>query len=272
MIGDFTSFIPLAIEHSASDSFELRAGTLQGQLFEDVERRSFNGVEIVRELVRAKGMESNFCFPIVFTSLLGQNKRRDDYADKFWMGTVRYGISQTPQVWLDHQVVEQDGALVFQWDAVEELFSEGILNEMFEAYVSLLHQLSDDDALWRQPRLCLTPAAHLEQRAVINSVTASVPLDVLLHDLFLNQVPQRPNQPAIVSAKRVLSYEELGRRVSSSRAQPPWPGGAAQSAHRRRDGEGMGAGRGDPRDYAIGRGLPSDFRGDPKSAAPGSAR
>ena len=214
VIGDFTSFIPLAIEHSASDSFELRAGTLQGQLCEDVERRSFNGVEIVRELMRAKGPESNFCFPIVFTSLLGQNKRRDDYADKFWMGTVGYGISQTPQVWLDHQVVEQDGALVFHWDAVEELFSEGTLNEMFEAYVSLLHQLSDDDALWRQPRLCLTPAAQLEQRAVINSVTAPVP-DVLLHELFLNQVPQRPNQPAIVSAKLVLNYEELGRRVSS---------------------------------------------------------
>src|SRR5262245_151065 len=164
--------------------------------------------------MRAKGLESNFCFPIVFTSLLGQNKRRDDYADKFWMGTVRYGISQTPQVWLDHQVVEQDGALVFHWDAVEELFPEGLLNEMFEAYVILLHRLSDDDALWRQPRLCLTPAAHLRQRAAINSVTAPVP-DVLLHDLFLNQVPQRPDQPAIVSAKLVLNYEELGRRVRS---------------------------------------------------------
>jgi len=213
-LGDFTSFLPLAIEHSDSDSFELRAGTLQGRLCEDVERRAFNGVEIGRELMRAKGRESNICFPIVFTSLLSQGQRRDEYADKFWMGTVRYGISQTPQVWLDHQVVEQDGALVFHWDAIEELFPEGMLNEMFEVYTDLLHRLSDDDALWRQPRLCLTPAAQLEQRVAINNVMGPEPLDVLLHELFLNQALQRPNQPAVVSANRVLSYEELSQRVS----------------------------------------------------------
>lgn len=212
VIGDFTSFIPLAIEHSASDSFELRAGTLQGQLCEDVERRAFNGVEIGRELMRAKGSGSDFYFPIVFTSLLGQSQRRDEYADKFWMGTVRYGISQTPQVWLDHQVVEQDGALVYHWDAVEELFPEGLLNDMFETYVGLLRRLCVDDATWRQPQLCLTPAAHIEQRAAINSVTAPAP-NVLLHELFLSQVLQRPDQPAIVSADLVLSYEELSRRV-----------------------------------------------------------
>jgi amino acid adenylation domain-containing protein len=213
-LGDFTSFLPLAIDYSASDSFELRAGTLQGQLCEDVERRAFNGVEIGRELMRAKSMESNCCFPIVFTSLLGQNRRRDECADKFWMGTVKYGVSQTPQVWLDHQVVEQEGALVFHWDAVEELFPEGMLNDMFEAYIGLLHQLSDGDAFWSRPRLCLTPAAQLEQRAAINNVTAPEPLDVLLHELFLNQTIQRPNQPAVMSDDRVLSYEELSRRVN----------------------------------------------------------
>lgn len=212
VIGDFTSFIPLAVEHLASDSFELRAGTLQGRLCEDVERRAFNGVEIGRELTRAKGPGSNFYFPVVFTSLLDQSQRRDKHADKFWMGTVRYGISQTPQVWLDHQVVEQDGALVFHWDAVEELFPEGLLNDMFEAYVRLLHQLCVDDATWSQPQLCLTPATQLEQRAAINSVKAPAP-DVLLHELFLSRVLQRPDQPAIVSANLVLSYKELSRRV-----------------------------------------------------------
>lgn len=213
VIGDFTSFIPLAIKHSAADSFELHAGILQGQLCEDVERRCFNGIQVGRELMRARGEESGFCFPVVFTSLLGQSQQRGDYANNFWMGDVIYGISQTPQVWLDHQVVEQGGALVFHWDAVEELFPEGLLNEMFDAYVTLLHRLSDDDSIWRQPRLCLTPAAQLERRSAVNSVTAPAP-NVLLHELFLSQVLQRPDQPAVVSAKRILNYKELGERVS----------------------------------------------------------
>ena len=214
VIGDFTSFIPLAIEPVASDSFELRAGMSQGQLCEDIERRSFNGVEIGRELMRAAGGESNFCFPIVFTSLLGHSQRRDERADKFWMGKVRYGISQTPQVWLDHQVVEQDGALVFHWDAVEELFPERLLSDMFDAYVNLLHRLSDDEGFWQQSRLCLTPAAQLEQRNAINSVAAPVP-DILLHELFLDQALQRPDQLAIVSANRALKYDELYRRANT---------------------------------------------------------
>src|SRR5262249_8286313 len=202
VIGDFTSFIPVAIEHSPSDSFELRAGTLQGQLCEAIEHRSFNGIEIGRELMRAQGGEPNFCFPVVFTCLLGQ-RRQGESVDGFWMGKVKYGISQTPQVWLDHQIVEQDGELIFQWDAIQELFPQGLLDEMFEAYLGLLHRLSDDDAFWRQPRPCLTPAAQLEQRAAINNDRAPVP-DVLLHELFLNQALGRPLQPAIISADRVM--------------------------------------------------------------------
>jgi amino acid adenylation domain-containing protein len=214
VIGDFTAFIPLAIEHSVSDSFELRAGTLQGQLCEHLQRRSFNGVEIGRELMRTGGVESDFCFPVVFTSLLGQSRRRSEHSETFWMGKVRYGISQTPQVWLDHQVIEEDGALVFHWDVVEDIFPEGLIDEMFDAYTGLLQRLSDDGVFWQQPRPCLTPATQLELRLAINSVMAPAP-DALLHELFLNQALERPEQPAIVSSNRVLNYEELRRRVSA---------------------------------------------------------
>ena len=41
-------------------------------------------------------------------------------------------ITQTPQVWLDHQVIEDAGGLLFNWDAVEELFPPGLLDDMFE--------------------------------------------------------------------------------------------------------------------------------------------
>jgi pyochelin synthetase len=214
VIGDFTSFIPLAIEHTVADSFELHAGTLQRQLCEDIEHCSFNGVQVGRELRRARGEESASYFPVVFTSLVGQGQPRGDHADKFWMGNVIYGISQTPQVWLDHQAVEEDGALLLHWDAVEELFPEGLLNAMFDAYIALLRRLSDDDSIWRQPQLCLIPAAQLERRAAINGVTAPTS-DVLLHELFFKRSLQLPDHPAVVSVNRVLSYGELHKRVNS---------------------------------------------------------
>lgn len=213
-IGDFTSFIPLAVERSGNESFEMNAGILQGQLCEDMEHSSFNGVQVVRELRRSRGEESASYFPVVFTSLLGQSQQRDDRAEKFWMGNVVYGISQTPQVWLDHQVVEEDGALVLHWDAVEGLFPAGLLNEMFGAYVALLHRLSNDGSAWQQPRLCLTPAPQLDSRAAINRTTEPVP-DVLLHELFFEQSLKHPTRPAVKSANRVLSYGELKARADS---------------------------------------------------------
>lgn len=214
VIGDFTSFIPLTINQSAMDSFQLYAGTLQGQLCEDMEHCLFNGIQVGRELRRGGDEESSICFPVVFTSLLGQRQQRGDNDDKFWMGDVIFGISQTPQVWLDHQVTEEDGALVLQWDAVEELFHKELLNEMFDAYVAILRRLSDDDSVWRQPRLCLTPAAQLELITAVNGITAPEP-DVLLHELFLRNTLRLPNHSAVVSANRVFSYEELSRRVNS---------------------------------------------------------
>ncbi|XOS92275.1 hypothetical protein ACLMAB_29215 [Brevibacillus laterosporus] len=66
-----------------------------------------------------------------------------------------YNITQTPQVWLDHQVVEQDEELLLIWDAVEGLFPEGMLADMFSAYCQLLQRLTDDDAVWKKRCLAL---------------------------------------------------------------------------------------------------------------------
>ena len=39
-----------------------------------------------------------------------------------------------PQVWLDHQIVEQNNGLTLNWDSVDELLSAELLDEMFENY------------------------------------------------------------------------------------------------------------------------------------------
>ena len=41
-----------------------------GQLFEDLDHRLFNGVEVIREISRKKGREHSL-MPIVFTSAIG---------------------------------------------------------------------------------------------------------------------------------------------------------------------------------------------------------
>jgi len=211
IVGDFTSFIPLAVDHSAAESFELRAGVLQGQLCEDLEHCRFNGVRIIRELARVQGKTAGACLPVVFTSLLG-HEQRATASPMLWMGEAVYGVSQTPQVWLDHQVMEQDGALIFHWDAVEELFPPRMLDEMFAAYRSLLRRLDESDAAWHERALCLTPAGSLARRAEVNN-TAGPVSDKLLHELFAEQARVRPQQEAVITPERAMTYAELQHRA-----------------------------------------------------------
>ena len=72
--------------------------------------------------------------PIVFTSGLGMKK----WNDERWLGKLEYNISQTPQVWIDHQIVEHEDGLELNWDCVDEVLAEGLTAEMFAYYESII--------------------------------------------------------------------------------------------------------------------------------------
>ncbi len=123
-------------------------------------------------------------------------------------GEIVYWITQTPQVWLDCQVYEQHGALVFSWDAVEDLFPTGLLQAMFAAYQTLLRQLADDPESWQKSYLSLLPVEQLQAFVESNATIAIVP-DELLHTQFNHQASQQPEQVAVITSDRTLTYGEL---------------------------------------------------------------
>lgn len=210
ILGDFTTLIPLEVDLSAPDTFPARAARLQSRLMEDIEHRFFNGIQVMREVARVRERSQAAAMPIVFTSLLTRLKGNESVAQTLWMGDVVYGISQTPQVWLDHQVYEHDGALVFNWDAAEALFPAGLLGEMFEAYCRLLHRLADGGAGWEDVSRRTIVADHLQLRSAATAEEMPVP-SAMLHTIFADQVAARPAQPAIITSRRTVTYEELYR-------------------------------------------------------------
>ena len=125
--------------------------------------------------------------PVVFTSVLNPTTAGQDVSLPFDLSTLGretsassdpvdggHNISQTPQVWLDHQVREIDGALVYNWDAVEDLFPKGLLDDMFEAYRLFLHRLASEEEAWQTEVRQLTPAVQLEQRTAVNATESLV--------------------------------------------------------------------------------------------------
>ncbi|HBL25594.1 MAG TPA: non-ribosomal peptide synthetase, partial [Acidobacteria bacterium] len=208
VVGDFTSVTLLEIDTTGEESFEERARRLQGRLWSDLDHRYVSGVRVMRE---ARASRGNLSMPVVFTSTLGMTAAPaaslQETLDAHWV----YGISQTSQVWLDHQVTEQEGTLHITWDAVEDLFPAGFLDEAFTAYLPFLSRLADDEDAWRLPALPLVPAEQLAPRLAANATAGPVP-EGLLHSGFLAQAALRPAAPAVISLTRILSYQDLERR------------------------------------------------------------
>ncbi|MEM7582349.1 MAG: amino acid adenylation domain-containing protein [Acidobacteriota bacterium] len=214
VVGDFTSLNLLEVDASARIPFELRARSIQEQLWEDLEHRLAGGIQVMRELARRRGQIAAALMPVVFTSFLihgrsparSQPARRDESAAA---GTgLVYNITQTPQVWLDHQVTERDGELIFNWDAIEALLPAGLLDDMFEAYCGLLRDLASREESWDAVDHRLLPERQLETRASMNATEVAAP-DELLHVPFLRRATEQPEELAVIDPRRSLSYGEL---------------------------------------------------------------
>lgn len=209
LVGDFTSLTLLAVDHASGATFLERARNVQQQLWRDLDHPCVGGVQVQRELAKKTGTHHGGAMPVVFTSALGVDELGG--SDGKWLGKLVYNITQTPQVWLDHQVVEEDGQLLLIWDAVEGLFPPGLLDEMFAAYCHLLRRLADEEPTWHieQPNLVAVP--RLERRIEANRTDAPVSPDTL-EGLFARQAVMQPDRPAVICSGRTLTYEELRLR------------------------------------------------------------
>lgn len=205
IMGDFTTTFLLGID-KWGDTFVDRVKNLQKQLWEDLDHSYINGVQMLRELARSKESSLGSGMPVVFTSNLlgGELKGYNIFPDLL---SQIYAISQTPQVWLDHQVTEVDGTLFFSWDAVEELFPPGLLDNMFDAYCDLLEQLAWDEQIWRKPTLNLISISHPDSQAAFNATTPVA--EELLYTRFLAQAQERAQHNAVVTPHQILTYKQL---------------------------------------------------------------
>ena len=142
--------------------------------------------------------------PVVFTSGLGV----EQWNEGKWLGKLNYNISQTPQVWLDHQVVEMDGCLCLFWDSVDELFYLGMLGEMFRAYTGLLHTLAVHPEIMQEKTASLVTAEISEKRRQANETAAEFE-EKTLDGLFLEAADKFPDKEALVTCSRRMTYREI---------------------------------------------------------------
>ena len=192
VMGDFTSLVLVPCRES-DDGWLSSVRQVQADIWGALDHRQLSAVSVLRELARRHN-EPELVMPVVFTSALGLTAQQDGPQGMF--SRPVWGISQTPQVWLDHQLTEHDGGVSLVWDAVDALFPAGLLDAMFLAYQQLVEHLCRND--WRAALPDLLPAPQSAVRQRITAAALQPRPAGTLHESVFRQAKQQGERLALI--------------------------------------------------------------------------
>ena len=130
--------------------------------------------------------------PVVFTYAADNPILAAGDADT--LGDVAEAVSMTPQVIIDNQVCTVGDNLVLSWDHRTGCFPPGVVEDMFDAYVSLLERLGAHD--WSTPATIDLSEHSRATRQQRNATKRPAPRG-LLYEKFLDYAEKEPNRVAL---------------------------------------------------------------------------
>ncbi|GAA2400636.1 hypothetical protein GCM10010191_04780 [Actinomadura vinacea] len=205
LVGDFTSTVLVEVPEPEPRGFGDFAARVNRRFWTDMEYRTVSGVEVLRD---AGATDLTPTHPVVFTSGLGLSDPERDPAA--WLGEEVFGISQTPQVALDHIVHDEGGRLRIAWDAVDGAFAEGFVAGMRDAHLGLLRRLAAEPGAWDDPGLGWDPTFLSEKSLDCRPFGDAGPL---LNDPLRVVAKTVPDNAALLDSAGGLSHGELAERT-----------------------------------------------------------
>jgi len=210
VVGDFTSTVLVEAggpDLAAWSGFGGHAAAVNRQFWSDLEHRSVSGIEALRQ----HGSRSDLtpAYPVVFTSGVGLSGT--DGSPAAWLGEDVFGVSQTPQVLMDHIVWDEDSRLRMAWDVVDGALPDGFVDAMAAAHTTLLRRLATDDAAWSDRSLGWVPSFQPDEPLTCTPFDDAGPL---LDDPARTTAIRVPRRPALLGTGQVVTHGELAARAS----------------------------------------------------------
>lgn len=202
LIGDFTKLIVVDTQTEHEDLIS-QTKVMGGKIAEALEHSDYNCVNLIKEIALKRRLGTKAVLPYVFTCALSEHGA----------GQINqvYGISRTPQVYLDCQVTNRNGGLFVNWDYPEGLYDERMLEKMFRQYIRLIAQAgvnptaSVDEETERFIETYNHTFMREEERAKRHSQT--------LCDLFAPSFETYARRIAVKDFEKEWDYRTLGQAV-----------------------------------------------------------
>ncbi|MFJ9432508.1 amino acid adenylation domain-containing protein [Streptomyces sp. NPDC101490] len=214
VVGNHGTTVALAVPAAPGASFGERTRLLQQRLHEAYGHSAVSAVEVLRRM-KARDGGAPALLPVVFASSIGLQgdgpALPHENPDAAALPGARPlgGALHTPQVWIDHQVYEDEAARIgCTVDLVEDVFPEGFSAGFLATYRQWLEDLTEDEDRWDQPLRPVLPGPLTAARRAANATGRPLPAR-LLHDGFDAQCREHPERTAVVQGTEQVSYGSL---------------------------------------------------------------
>lgn len=207
MAGNCSNTVP--IESHPTGTFLDQVKCLQDCLTERLGHAIIPGVELMRR-IQQKSASDDPVLPFVFTSGL-QSGQLDELLPDMHRFELLDSHLQTPQVWLDHQVIENHEGLICYWDCVEEIFEPGTIEALVEESSRIIDALIASEAAWQDAYPGSSENHSLKPWVEGPKVAAGK----LLCSDFIAQAKRAPTRLAVQFGNQSISYGDLLSKAQS---------------------------------------------------------
>ncbi|MBP3195643.1 MAG: amino acid adenylation domain-containing protein, partial [Butyrivibrio sp.] len=209
LVGDFTSTMIINADMRSQDnSIWQIASRINNEIMDDIDNRYFDGVEFIRELSKKNNYGVKAVMPYVFTSMLNDGGQKDADSN-FSLGMFDYMTSQTPQVFIDCQIIEAKEGILISWDYVTQLFDSEMINTMFNQFIKLFSEANDSEKMEALGLMASEKKILEDYNKTEHSITPE-----LLHSMFEQSVSQHPDNVAVIDGDGQYTYRELNARAN----------------------------------------------------------
>lgn len=204
IIGDFTSVTLLETCTDCQKVFWENMKQIQSQLNSDLDHNSYSGVKVLRDIAKIRGQE-NAMYPFVFTGSIGLV---DENGLKGKVGG--YGISQTPQVFIDCQAMDSSAGLRVNWDIRDGIFRDDVINALFETFKRTVLALVSDESFWEKTETIQLPEYQKVGRKEANATDRELTYQPL-HQTFFQNAQMKEMQVAVVDEHGYYTYGQVAQ-------------------------------------------------------------
>lgn len=202
MLGEFSSFLLFPCSVNKDESFLESAKRNQKLLWKFKQHDSFSAIELMRELNKSGGSAYSSTVPVVFTSLLEQERQE---TQDIYLSHMR---SYTTQISLEIVMLKIRGNVRINFTYLSNILSDKTVSDMVSMLYSTLEKAVQNPEIYVTPDL---PSADFKVIEEVNNTSKDTDF-ITVREKLLQSFEKNAERTALADFENKYSYRDIKKK------------------------------------------------------------